>query len=182
MISAPQFPGLECRVRRDDVRYEGPIAAAVAAKLLDPARVPVSSAKWSGVFRFGRQVETQYRGAVAEVMLDHGKVVIYLFSHLVAGVAVEPASPVHLPRIEGGNVVMLPTAAAAPVANPQRRGRYPKGVTPISVASCARFQREQRQRLISAKQTALRGFEEHASMCRAEIVQLEQLQKGGGNA
>jgi hypothetical protein len=79
-------------------------------------------------------------------------------------------------------VLTLPTAAAAPVVNPRRRGRYPRGVTPITAASCARFQREQRQRLTSAKKTALRGFEEHADMCRVEIAQLEQLQKGGCHA
>lgn len=177
MINAPQFPGLDCRVRRDDVRYEGPIAAAVAAKLLDPARVPVSSSKWHGVFRFGRQVETHYRGAVAEVMLDDGKVVIYLFSHLVAGVAVEPASILHLPRLEGGNVVALPSASLAPIANPQRRGRYPKIVTPLWRGKVLRRNREhheeRRAREIERLHGQIEGCAAVTHACHLELARLQ---------
>lgn len=179
MTHAPELPGLVCRIRKEAIRYAGPVSAAVAAKLIDPARVPIHSNKWNGVFRFGRSVEPLSDIAVAEVMVDHGEVIIYLWAHVVDGVVVEPASMAHLPRIEGSNVVMLPTAAALPVVQPKRRGGFPKKVSAIwrgrMLCNAARAREAE---IAKALETAS-AYRESAEKCQAYAAELQACARRG---
>ena len=73
-------------------------------------------------------------------------------------------------------VVSLPTAAAVAPVQPARRGRYPRNVTHIRCGQELRNAHSTREKLIAAKQTALRCFEGHINTCLAEIAELQARQ------
>ncbi|THF61393.1 hypothetical protein E6C76_20130 [Pseudothauera nasutitermitis] len=80
----------------------------------------------------------------------------------------------HLP----GNVIPLPTAASSPVVQPRRRGRFPSGITSLSVArDKAQTQAPQQSAapwaLPSAPRTALDELRSDINIARSALRTLE---------
>lgn len=74
-------------------------------------------------------------------------------------------------------IIPLPTAASLPVANPKRRGRFPRGVTPIWEANSIRRRREDRQRLERLRHAALSAYDEYIS-ARVESWDRQDMEGG----
>lgn len=167
----------ECMIRELSARcisYKGTLAAAINERLIGRYLVPPRAAEWYGSFRFGKSIAVSdaMNVASAEVIFRNGRVTIYLWAGEHDD---DPATLAHLPPIEA-KVIALPTAAAVAPVQPARRGRYPRNVTHIRCGQELRNAHSTREKLIAAKQTALRCFEGHINTCLAEIAELQARQ------
>lgn len=79
------------------------------------------------------------------------------------------------------NVVNLPAAAAVPVVNLPRRGRYPKIVTPLWRGNVLRrnreYREERRAREIEHLHRQIEGCAAVAQACHMELTRLQSLER-----